>query len=256
MNAEMTKREQWRTSWKAEEAASFSGWDFSHLDGRWQEGEIPWDYGEIVREFLQDSMELLDMGTGGGEFLLTLGHPYARTTVTEGYPPNAALCREHLAPLGIRVAEVDGEDPLPFADASFDLVIDRHESFRPEEVYRILKPGGRFITQQVGGQNDNDLSCRLIPGFQPQYPQYTLTHNRALLERVGFTVEDGREVFSPIRFFDTGALVYFAKTLPWEFPGFTVEDCWEQLCRIEKQRQRDGWIQGTEHRFLLRAIKK
>ena len=54
----------------AEEAASFSGWDFSHLDGRWQEGGIPWDYGEIVREFLQDSMELLDMGTGGGEFLL------------------------------------------------------------------------------------------------------------------------------------------------------------------------------------------
>ncbi len=66
MNAEMTNQEQWRTSWKAEEAASFSGWDFSHLDGRWQEGGIPWDYGEIVREFLQDSMELLDMGTGGG----------------------------------------------------------------------------------------------------------------------------------------------------------------------------------------------
>ena len=86
MNAEMTNQEQWRTSWKAEEAASFSGWDFSHLDGRWQEGEIPWDYGEIVREFLQDSMELLDMGTGGGEFLLTLRPPYARPTVTaSGY---------------------------------------------------------------------------------------------------------------------------------------------------------------------------
>ena len=28
------------------------------------------------------------MGTGGGEFLLTLDHPFYNTVVTESYPPN------------------------------------------------------------------------------------------------------------------------------------------------------------------------
>ena len=49
--------------------------------------------------------ELLDMGTGGGEFLLTLGHPGEHTTVTEGYPPNVQLCRQRLEPLGIQVVD-------------------------------------------------------------------------------------------------------------------------------------------------------
>ena len=36
-------------------------------------------------------MRLLDMDTGGGEFLLSLGHPFERTAATEGYPPNVEL---------------------------------------------------------------------------------------------------------------------------------------------------------------------
>ena len=28
--------------------SSFSGWDFSYLDGRWSDEDLPWDYKEIV----------------------------------------------------------------------------------------------------------------------------------------------------------------------------------------------------------------
>ena len=92
--------------------------------------------GTILRwcgEFLRPGVRLLDMGTGGGELLLTLGHPYELTSVTEGWEPNLALCQKKLAPLGITVKYYDSEKgvPLPFPDDSFDLVIDRHESLRP-----------------------------------------------------------------------------------------------------------------------------
>ena len=50
--------------------------------------------------------------------------------------------------------------------------------------------------------------------------------------------------------------VYFAKILPWEFPGFTVDGCLETLFRLEEQRRRDGFVEGTEHRFLLLAEKR
>ena len=65
-----------------------SGWDFSHIDSRYTADPLPWDYREKVREFLRPGVRLLDMGTGGGELLLTLGHPYELTSVTEGWAPN------------------------------------------------------------------------------------------------------------------------------------------------------------------------
>ena len=80
--------------WKAEEEiAHIHGWDFSHIEGRWaEEGELPWKYGDVVREYLGPEMKILDIDTGGGEFLLSLGHPYENTAATEAYAPNVALC--------------------------------------------------------------------------------------------------------------------------------------------------------------------
>ena len=71
--------------WKQEEAqAHIRGWDFSHLNGRYtEEQDLPWDYKNVVRSYLKNNMELLDIDTGGGEFLLSLGHPHKNTTVTE-----------------------------------------------------------------------------------------------------------------------------------------------------------------------------
>ncbi|MBT3320266.1 MAG: hypothetical protein HN948_04290 [Clostridia bacterium] len=55
-----------RKAWEREEQAEFSGWDFSHIKGRWEEEELPWDYKGIVKERLEETDTLLDMGTGGG----------------------------------------------------------------------------------------------------------------------------------------------------------------------------------------------
>ena len=142
--------------WRREASLGMTGWDFSHLNGRYLPPALPWDYAAKARDFLKPGVRLLDMGTGGGEFLLTLGHPYALTSVTEGWPPNLALCQQRLAPLGITVKEYDSEQgqPLPFEDDSFDLVLSRHESYDLSEVRRVLKNGGYFLTQQVGGEND------------------------------------------------------------------------------------------------------
>ena len=71
--------------WEKEEAvARMVGWDFSHLAGRYiEETDLPWDYRSVVAEHLTATMKLLDIDTGGGEFLRTLGHPYELTAATE-----------------------------------------------------------------------------------------------------------------------------------------------------------------------------
>ena len=246
----------WKELWQQEEQQTFKGWDFSHLQGRWESDPLPWDYRQIVESHLKSSHRLLDMDTGGGEFLLSLGHPYPLTTVTEGYEPNLRLCRSTLAPLGITVVERLADNILPFAPESFDIVLSRHGAFDPRQVYRVLKSGGYFITQQVGGENNNDLSRKLIGDFVPSYPEHTLQNNLKLLRSAGFAVEQARQCYPRLRFFDTGALVYYARIIPWEFPNFSVEGCFENLCRCQQELEQTGCIGSTQHRFLLVAQKR
>ena len=79
--------------WKKDEEVAFiHGWDFSHIHGRYlEEHDLPWNYREKVMRYLRDDMKILDYDTGGGEFLLSLKHPYHLTSATEGYPPNVEI---------------------------------------------------------------------------------------------------------------------------------------------------------------------
>jgi len=108
---------------KEEERFNLIGWDFSCVAESWVTENIPWDYGKIIKSILKNTDTLLDMGTGGGEFLLSLEHPYKKTYVTEAYPPNVELCKSKLAPLGITVAQTFEDDQLPFADECFNIII-------------------------------------------------------------------------------------------------------------------------------------
>ena len=252
----MDKNEMIRL-WKAEEEIAYiHGWDFSHIHGRYtEEGDMPWDYRETVLGYLKPERKLLDMDTGGGEFLLTLGHPHANTAATENYPPNVALCERTLLPLGIDFQQGDGAGKLPFPGASFDVVINRHGNFNAAEIRRILKPGGVFVTQQVGAENDRELVELLCGRTELPFPEQYLDIAAGKFREAGFRILDAREYYGTIRFFDVGALVWFARIIQWEFPGFSVETCLAGLMEAQRVLERDGCIEGRTHRFLLVAQK-
>ncbi len=252
----MNRTELYRQWLQEERAAQMKGWDFSHLRGRYQEEQdLPWDYEQVVRAFLRPDKELLDMDTGGGEFLLSLGHPYNKTSAAEGWPPNAELCRRRLSPLGIQFQQADGGGLLPFTDGAFDLILNRHGSYDPAEISRLLRPGGTFITEQVGAKNDRELVQLLLGELPLPFPRQTLACAAGEVQSAGLRVVRGEEAFRPIRFWDVGALVWFARVLPWEFPGFSVETCREQLYHARQILERNGVIEGTIHRYLLVAQK-
>ena len=241
------------SAWKAEEEIAYiHGWDFSHISGRYTEqDDLPWDYRAIIKQYLRPEMKILDIDTGGGEFLLSLRHPYENTTATENYAPNVELCKAVLLPLGIDFRPGDGKGKLPFDDGSFDMVINRHGDFYPEEIYRVLKPGGVFVTQQVGAENDRELVALLCGETEMPFPEQYLEITSQKFESAGFTILRGEETFRPIRFFDVGALVWFARIIQWEFPDFSVDTHWENLLNAQKILEERGSIDGSIHRFLL-----
>ena len=245
------------SAWKAEEEIAYiHGWDFSHINERYTEqGDLPWDYRTVIGQYLRPEMKILDIDTGGGEFLLSLNHPYENTAAMENYPPNVALCREVLLPLGIDFRTGDGKGKLPFDDGSFDMVINRHGDFNAEEIFRVLKPGGLFITQQVGADNDRELVALLCGETQMPFPEQYLDVTSRKFQMAGFSILRGEEVHRPIRFFDVGALVWFARIISWEFPDFSVDTHLANLLNAQKILEEQGSVDGSIHRFLLVAQK-
>lgn len=255
----MMDKENLYKAWKNEEKnAHIQGWDFSHISKRYvEEDALPWDFKSVIKGYLTDDMHLLDMETGGGEFLLALNHPYSKTSAIEGYQPNVEFCKKKLLPLGIDFKEADGADRLPFGDLQFDIITNRHGDYTCSELNRVLKPNGLFLTQQVGAENDWELIKLLQPEIQEvAFPAQYLAIRQKELEENGFEILECGEVFQPIKFFDVGALVWFARIIEWEFPNFEVEPYLDNLYKAQEILERDGVIQGRIHRFYLVAKKQ
>lgn len=237
------------------QAAGFAGWDFSWLEGRWIEGPTPWDYRELVMARLAGVRSLLDLGTGGGELLASLAPLPPDTRATENYPPNGLIARARLEPQGVQVVTGVPDDALPFRDSTFDLVIDRHESYNPAEVLRILKPGGRFITQQVGGRDCRELNELLQDEVHFEFESWGLAAAVSELEAAGFQVADRREAWIDTHVTDIGAVVYYLRAIPWQIEGFTVAGYRERLLALHQTMLREGGLLLHSHRFFIEGVR-
>lgn len=80
------------------------------------------------------------------------------------------------------------------------MIINRHESFDIEEVRRILKPNGIFITQQVGGKNNEILSKALLKDFNPKFLENTLDIRLKEIEKKLFRSFICQRIFSILTF--------------------------------------------------------
>ncbi len=204
---------------------------------------------------MQGADTMLDMGTGGGEFLSELSPRPKHIYATESYPPNIPVAERHLEPLGIEVRSFDHDERLPFERDQFDLVINRYESFSPAELKRILKPGGSFITEQVGGRDNEKVNEAL--GAQSMHEHYDWSLNKAVcsLKQNSLRIIDAHEEYPITQFHDIGAVVYFLRAIPWQIPDFRVAAYKEKLLELHHRIEQEGCFVVNSHRFLIVAEK-
>lgn len=235
----------------------FSGWDFSYITetGRMSSSLLSWSYGSMVLPLIQKSKSMLDMGTGGGELLSKLQPFPEKVCATEGYPPNVSVAKERLEPLGVEVFQIGEDDLLPFDDHQFDLIINKHASYSPSEVRRVLTDDGVFVTQQVGGADYVDINYALRAPVNDEFSHWELAYAEKELQENGFVVLDAKEEFPVQRFYDIGALLYYLKAIPWQVPDFKSKNYISQLHEIHEMIQLKGYIDVKQHRFLLKAKK-
>jgi SAM-dependent methyltransferase len=249
-------REMLLEAWKHEEQQPFTGWDFSYLEGRMTEDQTGWSYSARAAELLKHSTSVLDLDTGGGERLLRLREYWpTKVVATEHYPPNFKLATDQLSPFGAKVIDVQLSDYglMSFRDAEFDLVLNRHGAFNPDEVARVLTLGGTFLTQQVHGLWAVDLLAAF--DAKPQWPDATPEKYLPRLKVAGLEIVDHQNWSGELSFTDVGAIVYYLKAVPWLVPGFSVESHLKYLLTLQNQLENNESLTFTARKYIIEARK-
>jgi SAM-dependent methyltransferase len=173
------------------------------------------------------------------------------------------VARARLAPLGAAVIAVAGAPDnadqsdaaalpaLPFADASFRLVTNRHESFVASEIARVLAPGGGFITQQITSDFDAPLRVTIGAPARQLARRWRLREALEQVGRIGLEVVASGEGDALMIFTDIGALAWYLTHVPWVLPEFTIAGYRKQLERMHEK----GAITVRQPIFWLDARK-
>lgn len=238
----------------------FEGWNFSYLrERRLPIGGSSWNYMSMLEDAVRASKVILDVDTGGGERLAGLLERCkfgGRVCATEGYPPNVTVARKRLGPLGVEVFDVPDANRLPFSDGTFDLVMNRHGACAFVEEFRVLRTGGAFITEQVGGRTNLDIHHLLGSPLPPTVELGSLSGARAAAEKAGFRVIHAGEAYPVTRYTDVGALVYYLKCIPWTIPDFSIERYAEKLLALHRRVSEDGAMIDIGFHLYMLVLQK
>ncbi len=202
---------------------------------------------------------VLDIQTGGGEVLADVLARVPRCpdvlAATESWPPNAAIARRNLDTFGVRVIEAKDEADLPFPDASFDLVVSRHPTVVLwPEIARVLRPGGRYFSQQVGAGTNRELTDFMM-GPQPVGQARSPDRAVQAAQAAGLRVVDLRQESLRVVFHDVGAVVYFLRKVFRTVPDFSVDSYRERLVCLHDLISSEGPFVSHARRSLIEAEK-
>lgn len=239
-----------------EEASRTQVLDYIEASGRMDIDALAWDYRRIAQQRMQGVYTMLDMGVGSGELLGSF-HPLpVHTQAIEAHPNNIDMARMRLSQRGVRIYKADCGGELPFEDGTFQLIINYQQPYDAAEIFRVLRPGGLFLTQQMRGDNCLELNQLLKLRRGGDFAHWHLTNARKAFESMGMFVIDAREDMPYARFYDAGAVAFYARLRPEELPGFSVEAYQDDLWDLQRRVEVQGFIACRAPRFFLVAKKE
>ncbi len=180
-----------------------TGWDFSRM--RTLRAPVPWDYREVVSRYLRPSDDVLDVGTGDGRQFANLAARFRHGLGIDIDPEMIRLAEREHASTSLEFTVCSAR--LEGITTSFPLIINRHGALELAAVAAHLKPGGYFITQQVGERN---MACvRQALGQPASDPEIS----RAALSDAGLRVVAFCEYDVEYVVLDVESLVFWLNAL-------------------------------------------
>jgi SAM-dependent methyltransferase len=228
------------------------GWNFSRVRARYD--PIPWNYVDIIRQYLKPQDRVLDIGTGGGEIFLSLAPYFGQGIGIDQDPAMIDTAKRNQYALtlsNISLLVMEGS-ALGFDVDEFDVVLLRHLRVYASEIVRVLRKKGYFITQMVGQRS----SLNILDAFgwtprsfgpdwwQPvaQLADQFLLHGCRIVAQAEYNV--------PYWFYDLESFMFWLMSVPWP-EEIDLEKHWQYINRVLETSQTDRGIETNEHRALL-----
>lgn len=216
----------------------------------------PWEYSEVVRRYLRPTDHVLDIGTGGGEWFLELAPNFGSGIGVDPDPAMMDAARENTpASLAEKLSfQLGRAEALPVPDAAFDVVLNRHAVVDVAEVVRALRPGGSFITEQVGAQNVFNIAtlfgCGPGMGGARIPPDQEIPALAEAFQGRGCAVVSYGTYNIPYYFQDAASLLFWMQAVGVP-PDFDIERHWRQVDYLLTEYATPRGTETNEHRELL-----
>lgn len=225
------------------------GWDFSKMNTQRQ--PVPWKYLDIIPLYLKNKDHTLDIGTGGGENFLKLSKLFKLGVGIDIDPEMVQVARYNGKEVSNTSFYQDSEH-LENTKKQFDMVINRHAPFDFTSTFNHLKPGGYFITQQVGEKNM--LNIKKVMNKVTNTP--TIIANE--IKKTGFKLLAFMEYNVEYVVLDVESLVFWLHALDMLHADFQGSETLKNVKLfnqiLEGNINESGFV-TNEHRYLAIAQK-
>ncbi|MUG68986.1 methyltransferase domain-containing protein [Paenibacillus campinasensis] len=231
-----------------------NGWDFSQV--KCVTEDAPWDLYREVTNVCKKSDILLDIGTGGGEAILSIAESAWLLIGIDRSAGMIETATRNVAKSGksnVRFFKMDAEH-LEFPHRFFDIVTCRHSEFSATEIAKVIVNGGTFLTQQVSENDKINIKEAFGRGQAWGTTPGTLKQTYLdALSRAGFSDIQSLE-YNVNEYYQTAEdLIFLLKHTPI-IPGFgQTEADFHILQQFIKENQTEKGIRTNSHRFLIRA---
>ncbi len=240
----------------ADEVGERRGWDFSRMSV--ERAPVTWEYLDIVSAFLQPADVVLDIGTGGGERLLSLADKYLRAVGVDPDPDMVRVARENAARhTNVQFLPGSAERLDLLDDGAFNVVLTRHAPTFAPELDRVTKPGGVFISQGIGSRNMANIRLAFNTGSEALYENAHHSFLSALAARGWRLVAEGHY---DVRYWvkDVPSLVFWFQAIAGanEVPDdFSIATHHGVINALIRQFGSPRGLETNEHRTLVIAQK-
>lgn len=241
----------------ADEVGERRGWDFTRMSV--ERAPVPWEYLDVVSAFLRPTDVVLDIGTGGGERLLSLADKYLRAVGVDPDPDMVWVARENAARhANVQFLPGSAERLDLLQDGAIDVVLTRHAPTFAPELDRVTKPGGMFISQGIGSWNMANICQAFNPGSAAHH--YEDDHQSFLSDLAGRGWRLVAEGHYDVRYWvkDVPSLVFWFQAIAGanEVPGdFSIPTHHGVVNALIQQFGSPRGLETNEHRTLVIAQK-
>ncbi|MCT1400266.1 class I SAM-dependent methyltransferase [Paenibacillus sp. p3-SID867] len=234
---------------------ALNGWDFSQL--RCISEGMEWDFYDEVGKLCKSSDVVLDIGTGGGESLLSIADQAALLVgidLSHSMIETAQSNKRKAAASNVRFMQMDAES-LQFPEAFFNLISCRHSPFRASEVGRVLEEDGVFLTQQVRESDKANLAQAFGRGQSSREDGALKDQYMEELWLAGFRNIQYAEYDADEYYEREEDLIFLLKHTPI-IPGFGQEEPdFRTLQQFIRDHRTDRGIRTNSARFMIVARK-